>query len=251
MAALPSTRTPNAAALHRELRRAATLVQHMAFHVGEFKWTAHADDYQGWLKCDGRALDRAAYRQLYEVLGTAFGAPTSETFRLPDLRGRVAAMAGLGPGLTDRALGASVGTETHTLTVAEMPAHTHTGTTETSGSHDHGGATGSAGAHTHTSNADGTPGLVTKDGNGTPGSIDNEGNEINTTYTQALVIDAVGDHTHSIAIDGSHSHTFTTASTGGGLAHENMQPTLFMGYVFIYSGRLTAGPGAVDVSEPE
>jgi microcystin-dependent protein len=35
---------------------------------------------------------------------------------------------------------------------------------------------------------------------------------------------------------GSHTHTFTTDPTGGGLAHNNMQPTLFIGNVFIYAG---------------
>lgn len=44
---------------------------------------------------------------------------------LPKALGRALAVAGAGSGLTSRALGKSVGEETHTPTLAEMFAHTH------------------------------------------------------------------------------------------------------------------------------
>ena len=50
---------------------------------------------------------------------------SDKTMTLPDLRGRSIVGAGLGSGLTDRALGSIGGTETHTLTTAEMPSHSH------------------------------------------------------------------------------------------------------------------------------
>ena len=40
----------------------------------------------------------------------------------------------------------------------------------------------------------------------------------------------------NVAGSSSHSHTFTTNSTGGGQAHNNMQPTLFVGNMFIFAG---------------
>ncbi len=43
----------------------------------------------------------------------------------PDLRGRFVLASGSGIGLTSRTLGQTAGTETHTLSIAEMPAHTH------------------------------------------------------------------------------------------------------------------------------
>jgi len=51
---------------------------------------------------------------------------------------------------------------------------------------------------------------------------------------------------------GTHTHTFTTASTGGSLPHNNMQPTLFIGNVFIYSGLPAQGsyPGTVALNPP-
>lgn len=43
----------------------------------------------GWLLCNGQAVSRAAYSELFAILGEACGAPDLETFNLPDLRGRV------------------------------------------------------------------------------------------------------------------------------------------------------------------
>lgn len=43
----------------------------------------------GWLECDGSEVLRADYPALFAVIGTTFGAPSSDTkFKLPDLRDR-------------------------------------------------------------------------------------------------------------------------------------------------------------------
>lgn len=58
----------------------------------------------GWMVADGRELSRAAYPDLYETIGTAFGAgDASTTFNLPDLRGRMPL------GKTVSGLGSAVG----------------------------------------------------------------------------------------------------------------------------------------------
>jgi microcystin-dependent protein len=81
----------------------------------------------GWLLCDGTTVPRTAYPVLFNVIGTTFGAGDgTTTFTLPDMRGRVSVAAGPGVGLTNRAVGAVGGTETHALTLNEIPAHTHT-----------------------------------------------------------------------------------------------------------------------------
>lgn len=186
-------------------------IYNMSFHIGEYKYTVRSADFNGWLLCDGRSLDRGDYYALYDVIGTTFGSADSNSFSLPDFRGRALAMMGAGSNLTNRPLGTSLGEETHVLTTPEMPSHTHTGTTDSNGSHNHGGNTGSTSA-----------------GNG-------------SFHTTAGLTDyscGNGSHTHSIATDGQHAHTFTTGATGGGQSHNNMQPTMFGGNVFMYGGFL-------------
>jgi len=91
-----------------------------------------------WLLCYGQAVSRTTYSLLFSVLSTTYGVGDgSSTFNLPDLRGRVVAgqddMGGTSAnrltdqtgGLNGDTLGDTGGSETHTLTTAQMPAHTH------------------------------------------------------------------------------------------------------------------------------
>jgi microcystin-dependent protein len=81
----------------------------------------------GYLLCNGQAVSRTTYATLFGVVSTVYGVgDNSTTFNLPDLRGRAPIGAGTGTGLTARALGATVGTETHILTPEQMPSHNHT-----------------------------------------------------------------------------------------------------------------------------
>lgn len=161
--------------------------------IGDIKYSVRSDNHAGWLKCDGSAISRSTYNDLYAVIDTDFGVGDgSNTFNLPDARGRV--LGGVGTGrnnnnsanLTPRAIGAKVGDETHTLTTAEMPAHTH---------------------------------IV--------GSIPDG--------TQTIA--AAGGGALTAADEGRTS--VTSGSTGGGDAHNNMQPTLFISNVFIFATHQT------------
>jgi microcystin-dependent protein len=42
---------------------------------------------QGWLACDGRPLLRERYKELWEAIGTAYGAPSDQEFNAPALEG--------------------------------------------------------------------------------------------------------------------------------------------------------------------
>ncbi len=80
----------------------------------------------GYLECDGSAVSRTTYANLFAAIGTTWGAgDASTTFNLPDIRGRTIIGVGSGSGLTSRSLAASGGEETHQITAAEMPSHTH------------------------------------------------------------------------------------------------------------------------------
>lgn len=76
-----------------------------------------------WALCDGSAISRTTYSELFGVVGTSYGSGNgTTTFNLPDLRGKVP--AGLN-GATFSSLGTSVGAEQHTLSESEIPSHTH------------------------------------------------------------------------------------------------------------------------------
>lgn len=169
----------------------------------------------GWLLCQGQNVSRSTYAALFAVLGITYGAGDGvNTFTLPDLRGRVP--VGLDSGQTEfDALGETGGAKTHTLTVAQMPAHTHT-----QNAHNHSASSGSAGSHSHTvfgtqTNAGGSNGVGVGD----------------------LVAGNVG-YNYSTSTEGSHSHSVSVSNatavnqnTGGGSAHNNLQPYLTIVFV--------------------
>ncbi len=80
----------------------------------------------GWLLCDGSAVSRTQYAELFAVIGTTYGAGDGKTtFNLPDKRGKVS----VGRNSSDTAfdtLGEKGGQKEVTLTKDQMPKHTHT-----------------------------------------------------------------------------------------------------------------------------
>lgn len=79
----------------------------------------------GWLLCDGRAVSRTEYAELFKAIGTKHGSGDgSTTFNLPNPKGRT--LVGKDSSDTDfNTLGKTGGEKTHTLTVNEMPSHNH------------------------------------------------------------------------------------------------------------------------------
>lgn len=87
----------------------------------------------GWLICDGTAVSRTTYADLFAAIGIVWGAGNgTTTFNLPNSIGRTSIgagnyVAGVDPlGNTTYTLGQTGGKGLHTLTTPEMPAHTHT-----------------------------------------------------------------------------------------------------------------------------
>lgn len=159
----------------------------------------------GYLFCGGQAVSRTTYAALFAVIGTTFGVGDgSTTFNLPDLRGRVAAGkddmgAGASAGrLTTTYFGANAdtlgavgGSQSHTLTAAQIPAHTHP-------VNDPG--------HSHTQDCS--------------VRLPSSGNNFNTPFA--------GGGTNALPTNTATTGITVGNNTGGGGAHNNVQPTIVL-----------------------
>lgn len=76
---------------------------------------------RGWAFCDGQILPINQNQSLYSLLGTTYGGDGRTSFALPDLRGRTPIHRD-----GNQPEGHQGGSETVTLTVAEIPNHSHT-----------------------------------------------------------------------------------------------------------------------------
>ena len=143
----------------------------------------------------------------------------------PDLRDRFIVGAG-----STYTVGATGGANTVTLTESQIPGHTHTGNTgNESASHTHAfsGTTSTNGDHNHTQ-TNGTGGTSTS---GTVGTRSNPG-----SFPDDQPTSTAGAHNHTFSgttqtTSNTHTHPFTTNSTGGGQSHENRPPYYALAYI--------------------
>lgn len=215
------------------LRRTGALSAVERFTVGDTKTSLVANDHVGWLMCDGRALNVDDFRQLFAVIGYSFGGSGS-TFNLPDPMGRVPGFVGQSSGGGNTwIMGDLSGEEMHTLTIAEMPAHNHG--TDASNTVVGNGLTGISGEHIHG---------ITDPQHSHP--YVNQSNTANpaVSLTTTDVADNVGTNqttgpsSTGITINSNGNHQHTIKTQGGSQPHNNMQPTIFLGNLFVYAGRL-------------
>ena len=94
-------------------------------YIGEVKLFAGNFAPRGWAFCDGQILPIDGNEALFSILGNSYGGNARTTFGLPDMRGRVAVGPRTGPGLSTYREGNQGGTETNTLSTAQLPAHNH------------------------------------------------------------------------------------------------------------------------------
>lgn len=93
--------------------------------TGAMVMWAQATAPTGWFVCDGTAVSRTTYANLFAILSTTYGVGNgSTTFNLPDFRGRVPA-AYDSTQTEFNTMGKTGGEKTHVLLTAEMPSHTH------------------------------------------------------------------------------------------------------------------------------
>jgi microcystin-dependent protein len=88
--------------------------------LGETRAFAFGIVPRGWMPCAGQLLSIQQNAALFSLLGVTYGGNGVTNFALPDLRGR-APVSYSG----SVAIGTPSGTETVTLTTAQVPPHTH------------------------------------------------------------------------------------------------------------------------------
>lgn len=150
----------------------------------------------GWLLCDGSAVSRTVYPNLYAAIGTNFGAGDgSSTFNLPNLSAKFPRGTSATATLGSEGGAASA---SFTLAAANLPPHAH------SIGHDHDTATTtSAGTHDHQ--------IRTNDDGGFDNGVMGTGAQSPVTNTSTPILDD-GAHTHSVNIPALSS----TVNSGNG-----------------------------------
>jgi len=160
----------------------------------------------GYLLCDGTAVSRTTYADLFSIIGTTYGTgDESTTFNVPNTKGKV--LVGYNSSESEfNSLGETGGEKTHTLSQSEMPSHYHSVslTTSTNGSHTHSYQKGDPGDNSIT------------DASGSHDEYD----DISATTGSA------GSHNHSVSGN--------TGSKGSSSAHNNIQPYITINYIIKY-----------------
>jgi microcystin-dependent protein len=195
----------------------------------------------GWLLCDGSAVSRTSFSDLFSTIGTLYGAGNgSTTFNLPDLRGRtVFGLDNMGGTAANRltttggigannTLGASGGSQSITLATTNLPSHNHTFT----GSQ----VTTSSDAHTHNYQ----DAYFAENFSGGTGGSSRYGTSANTD-TDNNFYWRTSSNTHSTSPSNittsseSHSHTVTASGTvgnsGNGTAFSPLNPAVVLNYI--------------------
>lgn len=184
----------------------------------------------GWLLCDGSAVSRTTYADLFAVIGTTWGnGDGSTTFNVPNFQNRFPVGSGDTYSANDQG-----GANSVTLTTAQMPSHTHTGPSHThsvnppatntdSDTHSHGpGSYTVYNVHKIVTDADATGVAERARSTGA-----NEDFAVSGTS-------ATDQHNHSVNISSFNSGSAGTGSTGtagSGDSHENRPP--YIGVPFI------------------
>jgi microcystin-dependent protein len=152
---------------------------------------------QDFLICNGAAVLRGQYAALFAVIGTTYGVGDgSTTFNLPDFRGRVAVGSGTGDATdaTAWSLGSKRGTEGVSLTATQNGPHGH---------------------------------LLAKQ------EVSAAGPLLLSTEYLATGRD-VGDRSYALAKATGEPDAGTTATSGTGAAHANLQPSLTVNKIIRY-----------------
>ena len=162
--------------------------------VGEIAMWPLPNPPAGWVVINGRLLSRTTYVDLFNVLGTAYGAGDGvTTFGLPDATDVVIMGASPAAGVGGRG-----GRDSFTLATTNLPSHNHTA------NHNHSVNQTTRGAHSH---------VLSLTSGGTPGQYPERGgksSDVKTTGRNSIS-GTDGNHNHSVSVN---SASVTTSSSG-------------------------------------
>jgi microcystin-dependent protein len=152
----------------------------------------------GFLICNGSAVSRSTYANLFAIVGTTFGSGNgSTTFNLPNYTDRMP----IGTGTIAANVGDTGGSQTTTLSTSNLPAHTHTTSVTDPGHH-------------HTSAGNGAP-----NGGGAGAAFTGDGPNPS------------GNQPGHTTLDSTTGISVSIGSTGSGTAATTISP--FLGINFI------------------
>lgn len=193
---------------------------------------------KSWASCEGQLLAISQNQALYAILGTTWGGDGRTSFGLPDMRSRVPAGIGRGPGLSSINLGRHFGTETNQMTITQMPTHSHTASFTGTGGGAGADITATAEATMHIAAGDGDQNspsgnyLAASKAGLNPVATYNNTKSDNTLAPEAINVDV----TVTGGGGGITGGTVTVGATGGGQKINNIQPSLGMRYLICTQG---------------
>lgn len=147
----------------------------------------------GWALCNGQLLPINQNQALFSLLGTTYGGDGRVNFALPDLRARTPIHRGSGHSLGERG-----GTQSHSLSIAEIPTHAHV-------------------LRASAAQADASV-------------------PFNVNTNQGLVFASSPDAIYGPATNLVATNPGTVSSVGGGQPHLNMQPYLTISFCIALQG---------------
>ncbi|MET0395067.1 MAG: tail fiber protein [Chitinophagaceae bacterium] len=180
--------------------------------IGEIRAFSGTRAPKNWMICDGALLEIAEYPMLFELIRNTYGGDRRNTFAIPDLRGRLIVQNGQLTGGANYRLGIGGGTESVTLTPANMARHQHSLTVSSQSA--------------TTNEPDRNFLAIPQD----------------TKYPKNKVLTYLPYEATDATLQTVPLHPDVLASTGRGQSHENRQPFLCIMYIIAIQGIFPSFP---------